>query len=272
MTSRKNSGAMRSCMSTVGIHDQLAVRQPKRCLREHLWSPEVVLRTADHQCLGLDIAEPIANVEGVLSAQHGDRVCWILDRDPLGKRRDRSEQGSNPRRAEPALHPVQDGLGRVSTGLLDCMQHFQLRALGKRTERVRGAGNHRLAHHIGTIRDQLKGQRSAGAVTQHVHRAPEVVDELPRHAARRPRRTWSRRPFRPAVGEIDLEAGTGQRVHRSQGERSLQARPRVSVVGGESAEIDQRLARTQREVRYPAAESSLLYLDLGHGLILLRDI
>ena len=129
------------------------------------------------------------------------------------------------------------------------MQQFQLRALGNRTERVGGAGNHCLAHHIRTIRDQLQRQGSAGAGAQHVHRLTEVVMNGLGMPIGDLREGGVGGHSRPAVGEVDLETGPGQRGHGSQGEGSLQAGPRVSVVGRESAQIDQRLARTQREVR-----------------------
>jgi hypothetical protein len=81
------------------------------------------------------------------------------------------------------------------------------------------------------------------------------------------RRTWSH--ARPAVGEVDLEAGASKRSQCSQSEGSFQAGPRVSVVQCEAAQVDERLTAAKYEIRQPAGEGSLPYLDCGHGLILL---
>src|SRR6187200_1793360 len=73
----------------------------------------------------------------------------------------------------------------------------------------------------------------------------------------------------PAVGEVDLEAGPSQWCQRPQGEGSFEALPRISVIQGKAAQVDQRLTRTHNEIRQPAGEGSLSHLDCGHGLILL---
>ncbi len=251
MTSRKNSGAVTMSVPTVRIHDQLSPRQAKRRLREHLWGPEVVLRAADHQCLGLDIVEPIANVEGVLSAQHGDGVRRILDSDALGSdNRDRREQDPNAADSE-LCHPSHPGWTRLNSdqsprwycSISSCASWQSDRACRRRWQPLpcaphqddpRSAAGPR-------IRRCCDASTSTGLPKWLMNGLSMPFGDLGEggiggHS-------------RPAIGEVDLKTRPGQRGQRSQGEGFAPGRARVSVVGRESAQIDQRLPGTHREVR-----------------------
>ena len=159
---------------------------------------------------------------------------------------------------------------RVATCLLDRTQHLLLRALGKRPQRVRSTGNHRLAHRIRPICDQLEGERSTSASAEHVYRLTEVIEDRVGMPFGNLSEADIRRHSRPSVGEVDLETGPGQRIDRSQREGSLNAGLRVAMVWRRAAQIDQRLAGPNCEVGQTAAERPFPNIAGHHGLILLR--
>jgi hypothetical protein len=96
------------------------------------------------------------------------------------------------------------------------MQQFQLHLLGEWAECVRGAGHHCLAHNIRSIRDQLKRQRSARTGTEHIDWLAEVIANCLGMPLGDLGERRARSHTRPAIGEVNLEAGSSQRGQCSQ--------------------------------------------------------
>jgi hypothetical protein len=72
-------------VAQVGVHDQPPVGHSVRRLGECLQGPEAILRAVDHQCLGLNSWQSAADIEAILSFDHGYGVRGILDVDPAGR-------------------------------------------------------------------------------------------------------------------------------------------------------------------------------------------